>query len=104
MNELNRYIKQAGEGGFIVKWLKGICYGPFSEKKPPFEYIEVKGEMFQSIHMMNFCLMCGALLVAILEKIVFKKVQARNVGFWKYVEMAIDPNRYFLLNSEIKFK
>lgn len=37
------------------------------------------------------------LLIWIIERIVHKNVRAHNsTGFWRYIEMAIDPYRYFL--------
>lgn len=99
MDELNNFIHRASEGGFIVKWLKGFLFGQFIEKKPLFQYVEVKIETLKFIFVIFTCLLLAAFLQAVLERIVHRKIQVKNTGFWKYVEMTIDSNRYFFIES-----
>lgn len=97
LNELNRFIQHASDGGLIVKWLENV--EQFSEKRSLYTYSEVHLESLYGVGILFFILIF-AFLVLILEKVVKKKVQIQNANqMWRYIEMAIDPYRHFLLSD-----
>lgn len=96
LKELNRFLKQASDGGLIAKWIK-TC--PHAAKKitnmKPFEDGSIIVELF--IH--NTAIIV-AFIVLIIEKIVHKKVHTQGSGrFWSFIQTLIDSERYFLLNK-----
>lgn len=98
MRELNRFIEMTNETGFIVKWLKGIQFGPICDKKPLFEYIEVTFEMFAVFLVIVSSMNLFTGFIFIIEKIAFKEIHMQNVKpLWRFVDMMINPNRYYLV-------
>lgn len=100
VNELDKFIEQASNGGLINKWLKR--YRLVSKGNDPDEYRYLKFENL-AFHFGNSIIVwLFALFVLMIERIVFRKV--RMVGsnrFWRYVEILIDPDRHFLMNKYI---
>lgn len=100
VNELNRFIRYASDGGLIVKWLKGNTFISDSEKSSKFGFSEAH---LNSL-LFNGIIFCGvstlSMIVFIAEMLVYKNVQ-KNVSstFWRYCQMFIDPYRYFLLKD-----
>ena len=100
MNELNVFIQRSSSSGFIVKWLQGLKFERFAEKKRLFQYTEMNLENVY-IPLAVWCSMILFVsLVFCIERIVHKKVHAKNtMKIWKHIEMAIDPHRHFLLDD-----
>lgn len=100
MNELNEFIGRASSCGLISKWLSGNQLKISSKFNALTEYNEMNVEKSGGIFLVIGCLMILALFVVTLERIVYKKVRTPNAAkMWQYVEKAIDPNRYFLLET-----
>lgn len=98
MVELNRIIKMATESGLIVKWLKGIQYGPICEIKPLFEYIDVTFEMFAVFLVIISSMYLFTIFILIIERITFKEIQLQNVRpLWRFTDMMINAKRYYLV-------
>lgn len=99
-SELNKFIKYMTENGLTNKWDKKNIFGSILEKTPKYQYIEITLQ----IHLVTECilisLLLSTLLVLLIELFVYKKARAQNANrFWRYIEMMIDPYRYFLLND-----
>lgn len=96
-DELNRFIMHASEGGLIYKWLKRRNR---SEKPTKLHYFYFKlesllfgGTIFLGTTALTF-------LILFVEMIVFKNVQKANPALiWLFMDMAIDPERHFLLED-----
>lgn len=101
--ELNDFIKMASESGLIVKWLRGCRFESKTDKKPLYEYIEVKMEMFicfiiivVGMHILTFCVAC-------LERRAFREMHEQNVNpVWSRVEALINPHRNFVVRNLFK--
>lgn len=97
-NELNKFIEKATEGGLIVKWLKN--YRSFGKEKSQYQYTTFKIESFPIALGIYIFMITLALITVIMEKLVHGKVRTPNSKpIWRYIEMAIDPYRYFLLKD-----
>lgn len=93
INELNQFIQGAVEGGLITRWLKRYRS---REKEIPPEYTDINWENFSIYVVFYLGLTFFAFVMLIIEKIVYRKVREPNSKpFWRYIEMAIDPYRYF---------
>lgn len=98
--DLNKFIERVIENGLVVKWAKRNIFGCFKEQASQQQYIEYTFESQVVLCQITIGLLLFASLVLIFERIVHKKAQANNTSrFWRYIEMSIDPNRYFLLND-----
>lgn len=92
--QLNEFVQRVNENGLIVEWTKKNI----REKPPEFIYTQVSLESFS----VGILIIVGLLLlcfgVFILELIVYRRARIPGAArVWRYIEMAIDPNRYFLL-------
>lgn len=100
VNELNRFIQFACNGGLTVKWLKGNQYTTASEKPPIFSFSEANlnslifgGIIFSTVLILS-------LIVFAIENITHRNVQGNKFQtFWRLLQMLIDPYRYFLLED-----
>lgn len=100
LTELNQFIQMATEAGLIVKWLKGYRFASMYEKKPLFEYIEVKMEMFVCFVIIVGSLQVFTCFIGTLEKIAYEKIQLQKVSpFWRRVDIAINPYRYLVFGN-----
>lgn len=103
INELNEFILRATDSGLINKWLRGKKFETLKEKPQQFQNISIG---ISSIIVLLF--ICTGMLVFalsffIIEIIVDKKVREEiSARFWRYIEMSIDPYRYFLLNDVLQ--
>lgn len=96
LNNLNNFIRQASESGLIEKWLKH--YQSIRDEKSEIEYITVQTETLLIELVIFCCMMSLASLAVILERKTFQKTRAPNATpFWRYLEMSIDPYRYFFM-------
>lgn len=96
LSKLNNFISMASESGLISKWLEGCGSQSMFEKKPLYEYMEVKFEMLMSFVAILVSLQVFALLIGVLERAAYKKVYVeKNNSFWRYVEIWISPDRCF---------
>lgn len=102
INELNEFILRATDSGLINKWLKGKRFETLKEKPQQFRNISIG--ISSIIVLLFICtgMLVFALSIFIIERIVHKKIQVKNTGFFKYVDMTIDSNRYFLLDTYIR--
>lgn len=103
INELNEFILRATDSGLITKWLKGKRFETLKEKPPQFQNISIG---ISSIIVLLF--ICAGMLlfglsILVIEIIVDTKVREENSAqFWFYIQMIIDPYRYFLLNDVLQ--
>lgn len=101
LTELNQFIQMAIENGLIVKWLKGIRLTPSSEKTSLYEYSGVSFESLVILIAIWCCIHLFNCFIAVVEKIAYEKVHVEKVqSFWRYVEMSINPDRYFLIGNK----
>lgn len=100
VNELNRFIRYASDGGLIVKWLKGNRYNSNSEKLSKFSFSETNLNSLL-FNLIIFCAVSTLSMIAfIVEILVDRNVQKKNCStFWRYCQMFIDPYRYFFLEN-----
>lgn len=97
LKELDHFIEMATESGLIMKWLKGCRFTSIYEKKPLYEYAEVKLELFICFILIVICLLLFSCFIAFLEKTAHNQIHVANVKLiWRYIEMAINPHRYFM--------
>lgn len=100
MNELNRFIQRSVDTGLIVKWVEGIHYCTSTPKKPLYEYTEVTFDSLSGSLLLWIFMLATTLLAFITEIIAWRKVQAQNPArIWHYIEMMVNPIRYFLLKD-----
>lgn len=93
-NELNEFIEVSSQAGLINKWLK------MNEKQP--KYIDKKNINGKATG--SWFVVTGMMLVATLtffaERLIYKKLERPNPStVWIIGELAIDPERHFLLND-----
>lgn len=97
-SELNQFIERVTEAGLIEKWAK-IRSFPM-EKPPKFAYSEITKEVYFIFTCLAGGLVSLAVITLIVERIVYKKVRTSAASrVWRYIEITIDPYRYFLLND-----
>lgn len=103
MNELNRFIQCAIEGGLVAKWMKD--YKSMKEKTLRYEYRTMNEEILIFTAVIYWAMLSVALLILIIEQKIYEKMmQETNVAkIWRYIEMYVDPNRYFL-NYDLVFE
>lgn len=100
--ELNKFIKNIEENGLSVKWRKGHIFGSFAEKPPKFSSYFVSFEVISVLVFICIILLFSAVLILFFEFLIYKKVRTPGTArLWRFIEMAIDPYRYFLLNDFI---
>lgn len=105
MIELNRFIEMVNEAGLTVKWLKGIQFESIYEKKPLFEYIEVKAEVIACFLVIMAAAYLFASFIIILEKIAFNENRMEHVKpLWKFIELMISPYRWFYVKFDCSWK
>lgn len=98
--ELNKFIQYISENGLTIKWYKKHKFGPFFERPPTYQFIEISIEMFLIIGSVAIIGLFVILLILLLERMVFKKIQSQGaIRLWHYIEMIIDPYRHFLLED-----
>lgn len=98
--ELNKFIQIIGENGLSVKWRKGHIFGSFAEKPPKFSYSFVSFEAISVLVFNCIILLLSAVLFVFVEFFIYKKARTPGTArVWRFIEMAIDPYRYFLLND-----
>lgn len=104
LTELNNLIQMACDTGLIMKWLKNYRTKLIFEIKPLYEYTEVTVDKFTYFIIIGLILNLLASVVGLIERIVYEKVFVENVGrnsFWRYIEMVINPHRYFFFGNFI---
>lgn len=98
VKELNRFIQKVSENGCIVKWLKRYRFA--SEKQPIYEYATATAQSFVSPLAIGLCLFLLASSAIIAEWFIYRMTRTPNSSkFWQFVQMLIDPDRYFLLDN-----
>lgn len=96
--EMNRFIELASESGLLQKWLKGNIFGCRVEGDQQFQYIEITIENYFVLALVGLGILVLSCIVLGLERIVYKKAREHDAArLWRYIEMMIDPNRYFFL-------
>lgn len=98
LEELNGFIERVGENGCVDKWLKRYRFA--AEKEPIYQYAVATVASFASPWIVGMCIFVLELFVITTERIVYSKVRTPNSSkLWQYIEMLVDPNRYFLLDN-----
>lgn len=96
--ELNKFIQYALEGGLVVKWLKDYRF--LAEKESIYEYITIDVKNWYAPCFIYLIMSTFSLFILISERIIHKKVRSTNAHpIWRYLEMSIDPHRYFFLQD-----
>lgn len=100
VDELNRFIQYASDGGLIVKWLKRNRFSAVAQKPSKYKFSESSSNSM----LFNGMIFCGvsalSVLVCAIEILVHRNVQAKKHSkFWLHCQMCIDPYRYFLLKD-----
>lgn len=93
-NELNNFIRQTSESGLIEKWLKR--YRSQEQENIYIEYSRFSTEsyyMIYGIYVFTSFLSTSILALEIVIKKNLKKINSSRL--WRYLEMYIDPYRYF---------
>lgn len=97
-NELNRFIEQASDGGLINKWQRSYRFLDKEEIQRNFDSVKAESLILELI--VHCTLSALACMILLLEKLVHKKVRMQaSSPLWQFIQMAIDPERYFLLND-----
>ncbi|XP_031636877.1 uncharacterized protein LOC116349537 [Contarinia nasturtii] len=98
INEFDRFIKHASECGLIEKWLNQ--YRSHVKEKFRISYNSVQTNYFPIMYSFYGLMLLAAFLTFIFERIVYEKVHAPNAPpYWRFIEMSIDPYRYFFLDT-----
>lgn len=98
--ELNKFIQHISENGLIMKWYKKHKFGPFVEKPPSFQFIEITIEMYLVLGSFIIGALLGFVIILFVERMTYKKARSQGaIWLWRYIEMMIDPYRYFLLKD-----
>lgn len=99
INEFNKFIVNAGQGGLIKKWLHSMDRRTYFSDEQIFER-RVTMEQLSILVLLWFLLILFTMFVFYAEKIIHKQIKRRNAnGFWIFAEMMIDPDRHFFLND-----
>lgn len=99
-SELNRFIERASQHGLLMRWIKKSSFSSYLEKPPKFIYFEIAMDTHKFAQLFFFLFVLISTSSFIVERIVYKKVRANGASrWWRYMEVLIDPNRYFLLND-----
>lgn len=98
-NELNKFIQQTSSNGLLSMWLKQNQFeSPIEIKKKGFQQVSADTIFYLLIFHFSFSL--GLLLLVNAERFIYKKVRTENsTQIWRYLEMGIDPHRYFFLRD-----
>lgn len=103
LKELNEFIRMADAGGLIKKWYSNKLTGVPSHMRMDNSYKQLKLKHFHGAILIWGMLVAALICIFILERIVHAKARAPNaLRFWKIVEMLIDPDRHFMLESKWK--
>lgn len=97
--KLDRFIEYTIENGVIVKWTRKNTFRSFvEERRIQMDYDEVKAEIFKFFVPVILGVSLGAFVIMVFEVIVHTKVHSHgSAKLWRYIQMMIDPERYFLL-------
>lgn len=95
--KLDRFIEYSIENGVIVKWIRKYTYRTFDEKWR-IQMDQAIAEIFTFFVPIILGLFLGASIIFLFEVIVHTKVHSHgSAKIWRYIQMMIDPERYFLL-------
>lgn len=99
-SDLNRFIGRLSENNLITRWMKQHSFGSRVENERQFRYIEIAIDDYLVIGLICVCVLILACIVFALERLVYKKARTCSATrFWRYLEMVIDPYRYFFLQD-----
>lgn len=88
-------------GGLIGKW-KSINDAQIHRIRPGIEYNHLTFDHFRGMCFIWVSLILIAFLVFFFEKYIHKKKrQSNSTRYWKFIEMSIDPYRYFMLEDKM---
>lgn len=98
--ELDKFIQRSFEVGLMAKWLGGNAHEIPLEKPPKFQFIQIVLETISFTVVLSMALILFSISVLLIEIIIDKRVRAIDSNkLWRYIEMMIDPHRYFLLDN-----
>lgn len=100
--ELNEFIQQASDNGFIAIWLKqNQLQSPIQTEIDKKEFQPVNMDTMYYLVIFYLVISVGLLLIVTAERFIYEKVRCENSAkIWRVLEMAIDPYRYLFLCSE----
>lgn len=100
LSQLNRFIEMISESGLIGKWLRGIQFGQFGEKKSQIKYSEVDMEVIWVLMVIIAILMLFSTYVLYVERAMDKRDKNKpNARIWRIIKMLIDPDRHFFMDD-----
>lgn len=100
LHEHNKFIHQASDSSLFIKWLNKYESNSSSKTQLQFQYQQVNMNTFAFLGSLCICMWTGAFLHLIAERFIYKQVRRGNSAcVWIFIEMAIDPYRYFFLND-----
>lgn len=98
VNELNKFIQYASSSGLLTMWIKQHKFDSPVEIEHEMPKINLETGFF--LVLIYLAVVCGLLCLTAAERIIYSKVRNENSArIWRYIEMAIDPHRYFLLRD-----
>lgn len=100
--ELNDFLMLASETGLIEKW-RSNTRTQFDHRYDPAEVQSglMTLDNLSGMLLLWICMILIVALVLCLEIIVFRQVKKHNaLRFWRLIEMIIDPDRYFMLETK----
>lgn len=98
--ELNAFIQKISEGGVIKKWCSNNSIRTSYEHAKPNKQIVLKH--LHGVLIVLVALETWAFSIFVFEKYVAGKMQASNPNrFWIIMDMIIDGDRHFLLESKM---
>lgn len=97
--KLDRFIEYTIENGVIVRWIRKNKFRSFVEERRV-QIDKVTAEIFKFFVPVILGVFLGAFVIMVFEVIVHTKVHSHgSAKLWRYIQMMIDPERYFLLNG-----
>ena len=102
LKQLNKFVEMAHAGGLIKHWYSNKLMKITQNRvRAERSYNQLELRHFYGTFSLYLTIAMVPILALILERIVYAKARARNAKrFWKTIEMLIDPERYFMLESK----
>lgn len=99
LKQLNQFIQMASESGLIEKWRSNVKIHTSKEEERIHSRL---AKVIRGVHII--CILTEILLtfILLLERFVYRKVRTSNESrIWKIIEMLIDSDRHFLLETKM---
>lgn len=98
--QLNKFLQNAIEKGLISKWRMDNQIRSIN-----FNFVQMRLESMRGLFIVWCIVVTSVICLFVLERIVYRKVRTpKTCRYWKYIEIAIDNERQFLINDKRIFK